>query len=112
MRSSPCLSSRLRVPRAFHSSVLGAPSETAAPPDKAARDNHSHDLVCAFQDLVHAKVPHDLLDAIIGKIAVAAVKLKRLVGDLETYLRSEAFGHRAELRRLRVFGVERRCRAP
>ena len=33
---------------------------------------------------MHAQVPHDLLDAVFAEIAIAAVELQRLVGDLET----------------------------
>ena len=52
-------------------------------PDEVARHDHPHDLVRALQDLVHAQVPDDLLDAVLGEIPVAAMELQRVVGDPE-----------------------------
>ncbi len=45
---------------------------------QTARDDHPHDLVGALQDLVDAQIADDLLDAVIGEIAVAAMDLQRL----------------------------------
>ena len=42
-----------------------------------------HDLVGAFQDLVHAQVAHDLLHAVIGQVAVAAMQLQRRFATVE-----------------------------
>ena len=33
---------------------------------------------------MHAQIAHDLLDSVFAEIAVAAVKLERMIGDLET----------------------------
>ena len=67
------------------------------PPSQRAGDDHPHDLVGAFQDLVDAQVADDLLDAVLGEVAVAAVELQRLVGDLEGGVGDVALGHGAEL---------------
>ena len=83
-----------------------------ARPIESAGDNHAHDLVGAFENLMHAQIAHDLLEAVIGEIAVAAVHLQRLVGDIEAGVGDEALGHGAEPRRVRRFGVERRGGAP
>src|SRR5439155_17651628 len=54
-----------------------------------ARDDDAHDLVGAFQDLVHPQVPYQLLEAIVVEVAVAAVHLQRVVDDLEAELRGK-----------------------
>src|SRR5271165_7097142 len=51
--------------------------------DQTARDDDAHDLVGPFQNLVHAQVAHDLLDAVVGEIAISAEELQRVVGRLE-----------------------------
>ena len=57
-----------------------------------AGDDQPHDFVGALEDLVHAQVAHDTLDFIVCKIAVAAVDLQRLVGDVEAGVGDEALG--------------------
>jgi hypothetical protein len=56
---------------------------------------------------VHAQIAHDLLNAEFGQIAVAAVQLQRLVGDVETAVGDEALGHGDERRGIGVVAVER-----
>ena len=80
--------------------------------DKAAGDDETHDLVRAFENLMHAQIAHDLFDAEFGEIAVAAVELQRLIGDLEARIGHEPFGHGAQHRGVRFLAVERRRRAP
>jgi glycosidase len=48
-----------------------------------------------FEDLVDPQVTDDAFDVIVGEIAVAAVDLQRVVGDLEGRVSDEAFGHGA-----------------
>ena len=47
--------------------------------EQVARDYHAHYLVCALKDLVHAQVPHHLLDPVVPKVPVSAVHLQRVV---------------------------------
>src|ERR1700722_9502257 len=61
---------------------------------------------------MHAQVAHDLLDAVFAEIAVTAVQLQRLVGDLETDVGAEPLGHRAQHGGVTVFTIKRRRRAP
>ena len=65
-----------------------------------------------FEDLVHAQIAHDLLDAVLAEIAVAAVELQRLVGDLEADIGGEALGHRAQHGGVGILAIERRGGAP
>jgi hypothetical protein len=46
-----------------------------------SRDDHSHDLIGAFQDLVNPQVAHQFFDAVICQIAIAAVQLQAVVDD-------------------------------
>ena len=48
-----------------------------------ARDDQTHDFIGPLENLMHAKIAHQFLDAIIRKVAVAAEHLQRLVGDIE-----------------------------
>ena len=70
------------------------------------RHDQPHDLVGAFEDLVHAQVPDNLLDAVIREIAVAAVQLQALIGHLRARLGDEFLGHGAELGGIRRALVE------
>jgi hypothetical protein len=47
-----------------------------------ARDNQALDLAGALVDLADADIAVDALDREIGEIAVAAMDLDRVVGDL------------------------------
>src|SRR3546814_16386640 len=57
-----------------------------------AGDDDAHDLVGAFQDLVHPQVPKVALDGVVLDVAVTAVKLQRLIADLEAGVGGEALG--------------------
>src|SRR3546814_4346519 len=74
---------------------------------QAAGDDHPHDLVRAFQNLVHARVADVSFQREILQIAVAAVQLQRLVADVEAGIGGEPLRHGAMERRFRVPGVER-----
>ena len=73
---------------------------------QGAGGDDPHDLVGAFEDLVHAQVADQLLDAEVGEVAVAAEELQRAVGDLEGGVGDEALGHRAGHRGVGGTGVE------
>src|SRR5665213_645737 len=62
---------------------------------QATGDDDAHDLVGAFEYLVHAQIAQIALDRIFLDVAVAAVQLQRLVDDLETGVGGEALGHGA-----------------
>ena len=62
---------------------------------QGAGGDEAHDLVGAFEDLVHAQVADDLLDAVIGEIAIAAKELQGVVRDAEGGVGDEALGHGA-----------------
>src|SRR4051812_35530882 len=64
-------------------------------PQQVAGDDDAHDLVGAFEDLVHPQIAQIALDREILEIAVAAMQLQRLVGDMKTGIGGEALGHRA-----------------
>ena len=61
---------------------------------------------------MHAQITHDLFDAEFRQVAVAAVQLQRLIGNLEAGIGDKAFGHGAELCRVRILAVERGGRPP
>ena len=46
---------------------------------------------------MHAEIAHDLLDAVVGEIAVAAEQLQRVVRHLEGGVGDEPLGHGAVL---------------
>src|SRR5208283_1391050 len=75
-------------------------------------DDHPHDFVGPFQDSMHPQVADDLLETILAQVAVAAVQLQGLVGDLEARVGDIAFGHRAQLDLVGVVGVQRTCGPP
>src|ERR1700721_2476549 len=80
--------------------------------DHLTRHDQPHDLVGAFQNLMHPQVAHDLFDAVLAQVTVTAMQLQRLVGDLETDIGTEALGHRAQHRGIGVLAVERGGGAP
>ena len=60
----------------------GRPSQTRwLLVQKAAGDDNAHDLVGAFEDLVHAHVAQIALDREVLQVAVTAVQLQRVVDD-------------------------------
>ena len=69
--------------------------------EEVAGDDDAHDLVGAFEDLVHAQIAQIALDREILEIAVAAMQLQRLVDDMKPGIGGEALGHRAFLCRVR-----------
>src|SRR6185312_13312455 len=73
-------SGRFSTTRAMPSRTTNSISAIA---QEAARHDHAHDLVGAFENLVHAQIAHKPLDRQILEIAVPAVKLERLVADGE-----------------------------
>src|SRR5690606_25636007 len=79
-----------------------------SPPDQMPRDDDAHDLVGTLQDLVDAKVAHQLLDAVVVQVAVAAEELQGVVGDGEARIGDEALGHGRPFRRVVRAGVELR----
>src|SRR3569833_2513096 len=70
------------------SSVLK--SATRSIPQHRARDDDAHDLVGAFEDLVHAHVAQHALDGMVAQIAVAAVHLQAAIDDVEAGVGGEA----------------------
>src|SRR5690606_5950835 len=69
--------------------------EHAALQEQAAGDDHSHDLVGAFQYLVYTCIAHPAFQWVIIQIAVSAMDLQRLVADIEAMVGGKAFGHGA-----------------
>src|ERR1700678_1150776 len=70
------------------------------PSDHFARDDDAHDFVGSLENLMLPQIAHDLLDAVIGEIAVAAEHLQRLIGDIEPSIGGEPLRHRAQPRRV------------
>src|SRR5690348_17076498 len=64
-------------------------------PEEVAGDDDAHDLVGAFEDLMHPQIAQIALDREILEIAVAAMQLQRLVGDMKPGVGREALCHRA-----------------
>src|SRR5215212_195047 len=62
-------------------------------PQQLAGNDHPHDLIGALQDAVHPEVAQHALDRMVLEVAVAAVELQGLVGDLKTGVGGEALGH-------------------
>lgn len=56
-------------------------------------NNHSHDLVCALEDHVNARVAKELLHRVVFEIAVAAVKLQGLMANVKASLGGKQLGH-------------------
>src|SRR5580704_5522017 len=92
--------------------VNSTPTRSGLLTQQVAGDDDAHDLVGAFEDLVDAQVAQIALDREILEVAVAAMQLQRLVGDMETGIGREALGHRAVQGRLGVAAVQARRRAP
>src|SRR5690606_31233619 len=81
-------------------------------PYHRARHDDVHDLVGAFEDLVNPEIANDLFDAEIGEIAVAAMQLQRIVGDLEAAVRHHTYRHGAERGRVIRLLLQRRRGPP
>src|ERR1700721_805190 len=77
-------------------SALALLRADARPGGFGSADDHPHDFVGSLQDAVHPEIAHDLLQTVLAKIAVAAVQVQRLVGDVETLIGDVPFGHRAQ----------------
>src|SRR5690606_35838877 len=58
------------------------------------------------------EIANDLLDTVIGEIAVATMQLQGIVGDLEAAVRHHAFRHGAEGGRVVRLLLQRRCGPP
>src|SRR5574340_652196 len=52
--------------------------------EDTARDHDPHDLVGAFENLMHTDIAEEPLDREIAQVAVAAVELQRLVAHVES----------------------------
>src|SRR3546814_2286677 len=59
-------------------------------------NDHTHDLVGAFQNGMDPQVAPEAFDWIILKIAIASMKLKRTVDYRRTRVRCEPLGHGGE----------------
>src|SRR5205085_6147689 len=92
--------SRPALPSTCTSTSLIAGSEHAAGHDQA------HDFVRALEYLVHAQVPHDLFDAVIRDVAVAAEQLQGVVGDVKAGIGAKALGHGTERRGVAIAAIE------
>src|SRR5271169_2150469 len=64
-------------------SSIAVISRTPSLAEQPPRDDHAHDLVRSLENLVHAHVAQVAFDRIVLEIAVAAVKLKRIVAHRE-----------------------------
>ena len=67
-----------------------------------ARDNHPHDFIGAFQNLVNPQVAHQFFDAVIRKIAITTMQLQTLINNLGASLGHKLLRHGAMLA-----GIER-----
>src|SRR5215470_2431126 len=81
-------------------------------PQQVAGDDDAHDLVGAFEDLVHPQVAQIALDREVFEITVAAMQLQRLVDDMEPGIGGDALRHGAMQRRLRCALIETGRGAP
>src|SRR5713101_1651071 len=90
----------------------GAKRPRGSSHQKPARNDHAHDLVGAFEDLMHPEVAQITLDGKVLQVAVAAMQLQRIVDDPEADVGGEALAHGGGLRRLGRLDVEQRGGAP
>src|SRR6185437_15719748 len=70
------------------------PMAIALIPQHSATDDQPHDLVGAFEYLVHTDVAQDALNRMIAQIAVAAMQLQAAIDHLETRIGRKALGLR------------------
>src|SRR5260370_27656849 len=78
-RSEGPLLMALKVPRFARDDRV----RCISPHQKPARNDHPHDLVGAFEDLMNAQVAQIALDGKVLQVAVAAMQLQRFIDDLE-----------------------------
>src|SRR5690625_1170061 len=69
-----------------------------------ARDDHAHDFVGAFQNLVDSQVTNQLLNSILCQISVSAVQLEGPIRDVETGVGRLELGHRGQERGAGIAG--------
>ena len=62
-----------------------------------ARDNHPHDFIGTFQNLVNPQVAHQFFDAVIRKIAIATMQLQTLINNFGASLGHKLLCHGAML---------------
>ena len=55
---------------------------------------------------MHPQIPHDFFDAVFGQIAIAAVQLQCLIGNVEAGVGHKTLGHGREPRGSDVFAIE------
>src|SRR3984893_4941630 len=87
-------------------SLLASAACRLHPGGLGAADHHPHDLVGSLENSVHPQIPDDLLQPVLTQIAVPAVQLQRLVGDVIARVGDIEFGHRAQLDLVWVVAVE------
>src|SRR3984893_5630654 len=92
--------------------ICGSSLSLLHPGGLGAADHHPHDLVGSLENSVHAQVADDLLQSVLSQIAVSAVQLQRLVGDVIARVGDRAFGHRAQFNLVRVVVIEGGCSPP
>src|SRR5581483_6649753 len=93
---SACGRFKVTTPRAaIRSSRISSRADIARlSAEQPARDDDAHDLVGAFEDLMHPHVAEVALDRELLQIPVAAMELQRGVADLEAHVGREALRHR------------------
>ncbi|CAE1299875.1 unnamed protein product [Acanthosepion pharaonis] len=63
---------------------------------KIPPDDHSHHLIGAFRDRMHAQIAPEAFDRVIHQIAVAAMELQRPVDHRRSGIGRQPLGHRGE----------------
>src|SRR5436190_21926062 len=70
-------------------------------------DDQPHDLVGAFEDLMHAQVPQDALNGMVAQVAIAAMELEAAIDHLEAGIGRKPLGHGRQPRGAALAPVER-----
>src|SRR5918994_4578910 len=78
--------------------------------EQATGDDQPHDLVGAFEDLVHPDISEEALYCVFLYVAVAAVQLQGVVAHVEGDVGGKSLGHGASDGGIRRVAVERRRR--
>src|SRR5581483_7996533 len=73
-----------------------------------ARNDNAHDLVRAFENLMHARIAHETLERMVLEITVTAEDLLRLDADSKPRVGREALGHGGKRGGVMSRGVELR----
>src|ERR1700730_17564194 len=107
-----CGSSPSLLASAASLSLLASAACRLHPGGLGAADHHPHARVGSLENSVHAEVADDLLQSVLSQIAVSAVQLQRLVGDVIARVGDRAFGHRAQFNLVRVVVIEGGCSPP